>query len=125
MRINDVILRGVNMSSLDLFNIDTMDTFGNRVNMSSLDLFNIDTIDTFGNRGGSSHSLSDQEVFTDDVIQQGDYTETELKNCSYVINNNSSVKEHIDNCVGVSPSSSEISAGASLTDTVRLGFSER
>ena len=38
-RINDVILRGVNMSSLDLFNIDTMDTFGNRVNMSSLDLY--------------------------------------------------------------------------------------
>ena len=47
-----------------------------------------------------------------------------LKNCSYVINNNSLVKEHIDNCVGVSPGSLEISAGASLADTVRLGFSE-
>ena len=58
-RINDVSLRGVNMSSLDLFNIDTMDTFGNR--------------------GGSSHSLSDKEVSTDDVLQQGDYTETEFK----------------------------------------------
>ena len=56
-RINDVILRKVNMSSLNLFNINATDSLGNRV---------------------TQHSLIDQEVSTDNVPQQEAYTETEL-----------------------------------------------